>query len=79
MTDDIRRVRFGDVRAGYPVLASRRPVGAAFAVYHMHDSRLATKNVAAEDTGFDVARDRLIFNMGERTGNIWSTTLEPRH
>jgi hypothetical protein len=58
--------------------ASRRPVGAAFAVYHIHGASLSMKNVMTQTTGFDVARDQLIFNMGLRAGNIWSTTLDPK-
>lgn len=55
---------------------SRKPIGAAFPVYHLHDMRTSMTNAARWFLGFDVARDRLIFNMGERTGNIWSTTLD---
>ena len=55
----------------------RRPVGAPFAVYHMHGARLSMMNAQVWNLGFDVARDRLIFNMGERTGNIWTTTVDP--
>jgi len=58
---------------------SRQPVGAPFAVYHMHGARLSMMNELVWNLGFDVARDRLIFNMGERAGNIWTTTLEPHH
>jgi eukaryotic-like serine/threonine-protein kinase len=58
--------------------SSRRPVGAAFAVHHIHGGSLSMMNVMVQTTGFDVARDSLIFNMGERAGNIWTTMLDPK-
>ncbi len=50
---------------------TRRPVGSAIAVYHAHNSRRSLLNVDLAWLDLAVARDRLLFNMTERTGNIW--------
>jgi Tol biopolymer transport system component len=57
---------------------SRRPIGAPFAVYHLHGARRSMMNEILENLGFDVGHDRLVFNMGEDTGNIWTTPLDPK-
>jgi eukaryotic-like serine/threonine-protein kinase len=52
---------------------TKRLIGTPFAVYHFHNSRLSMANVA--DVGvleFDVAKDKIVFGLGELTGNIWS-------
>ena len=54
-------------------LSTRRPKDAPFAVYHFHNGRLSSMNVPLPQFSIDVARDRLVFNLGEVTGNIWST------
>ena len=43
---------------------SKRPVGDAFAVLHLHDSQRVFDGVA-------VARDRIVFARGEQTSSIW--------
>ncbi len=52
---------------------SMRPEGAAFAVKHLHAARWSLMNVGAygERIGFWAAPGRLIFSLGEVTGNIW--------
>jgi Tol biopolymer transport system component/predicted Ser/Thr protein kinase len=57
--------------------ASKRPVGAAFAVQHFHQARrslLSFTEVA--DIGLVVAEDRILFSMPELTGNIWLARFE---
>jgi hypothetical protein len=49
--------------------ASKRPVGEPFAIYHSHNARLSLANQS--DLNIFVGRDKLLFSMGERTGNIW--------
>ena len=46
-----------------------RPVGAPFSVFHAHSARnsLANQGVVYLSAG----RDKMLFNMTERTGNIW--------
>ena len=58
---------------------TRRPKDAPFAVDHFHNGRLSTMNVHVRAFSFEVSRDRLVFNMGEVTGNIWSTQAPPLH
>jgi len=53
--------------------STKKPLGAPFAVEHFHNGRLSMMNVRIAALGFAVARDRLVFNLGEVTGNIWST------
>jgi hypothetical protein len=60
--------------------ATKRPVGAAFPVYHSHRARLSLMSLPNTNwAGLSVARDKLVFSMGERTGNIWMTKLEGQH
>jgi len=49
--------------------ATKRPAGAPFAIFHSHSARLSLAN--GSDLEVDVARDKIVFSMGERTGNIW--------
>lgn len=50
---------------------SKRPEGDAFAVQHFHTSRRSLMNVGLGPLEIAVTSDALVFNMGERTGNIW--------
>jgi Tol biopolymer transport system component len=54
---------------------TKRPVGAPFAVFHSHNARrsLAT----ATEFWMSVAGGRMVFSMGERTGNIWMADFKP--
>jgi eukaryotic-like serine/threonine-protein kinase len=48
--------------------ATKRPVGAPFAVFHSHNARLSLTDF--EDL-IAIGRDKMLFSMGEHTGNIW--------
>lgn len=50
---------------------SKRPEGEPFGVYHFHTSRRSLMNVGLGPLEISVARNALIFNLGEITGNIW--------
>jgi serine/threonine protein kinase len=54
---------------------TKRPVGAIIPVYHVHAARRSMINLPLGQVEICVAADKLIFNLGERTGNIWLTTL----
>ena len=54
---------------------SKRPRGDAFPVYHLHSARLSLMNVHLGDQEIPVARDKLVFTLGELTGNIWAADL----
>jgi eukaryotic-like serine/threonine-protein kinase len=50
---------------------SKRPTGAPFNVFHFHTARRSLMNVGLGPLEISVARDALVFNLGEITGNIW--------
>lgn len=54
----------------------KRPIGPPVAVLHAHDARRSLSNVGIGDLSISVARDKLVFNMSERTGNLWATNLD---
>ncbi|MBL8294503.1 MAG: PD40 domain-containing protein, partial [Bryobacterales bacterium] len=54
---------------------NKRPVGPAFAVQHFHDLRRLLSDIP--ELGLSVARDKLVFNMIEQTGNLWTFQLPP--
>jgi WD40 repeat protein len=57
--------------------ATKLPIGAPFAVFHSHNSRLSLSN---QTFGIHLAtgRDKMLFYMGERTGNIWMAEWRQR-
>ena len=55
---------------------TKRPVGPVIPVYHFHAARRSMTNLPLGQVEICVAADKLIFNLGERTGNIWITNLE---
>jgi len=54
---------------------SKRLVGAVVSVQHFHSRGLSWKNLHLGAPTIAVARDRIVFNLGEHTGNIWMTDL----
>jgi hypothetical protein len=50
-------------------------VGPAFAVRHFDDPRRLLSDIP--ELGLSVARDKLVFNMIEQTGNLWTFQLPP--
>jgi Tol biopolymer transport system component len=59
----------------YPADPTRKPAGAPVAVFHSHGTRLSIRNANLVSQGISVGKDKLVFNMGEITGNIWMTKL----
>jgi Tol biopolymer transport system component/predicted Ser/Thr protein kinase len=55
--------------------ANKRRVGPAFAVRHFDDPRRLLSDIP--ELGLSVARDKLVFNMIEQTGNLWTFQLPP--
>ena len=53
----------------------KRPAGAPLPIFHSHGARLSIRNANVVSQGLSVARDKIVFNMGEITGNIWMTEL----
>jgi serine/threonine protein kinase/Tol biopolymer transport system component len=52
------------------------PIGTPFPVFHSHNARLSHAN--ATEGWLSVAGNRMIFSMGERTGNIWMAEWKER-
>ncbi|HEY1216535.1 MAG TPA: hypothetical protein VGE93_23160, partial [Bryobacteraceae bacterium] len=50
---------------------TKRPIGEPFGVMHFHSARLSMMNIGTAFLEVDVAKDKMIFNLGELTGNIW--------
>ncbi len=51
--------------------ATKRPVGPQLEVYHSHSARRSLVNAGIPFLEISVSRDRMVFNLGEMTGNIW--------
>jgi WD40 repeat protein len=55
---------------------TKRATGPPVSISHFHGSRLSMSNVGAGGVmEISVARDKIAFNLGELTGNIWVTNL----
>ncbi len=50
---------------------TKRPVGQPLAIYHSHSSRRSLMNIWIGLMELSLTPDRLFFNLGETTGNIW--------
>jgi Tol biopolymer transport system component/tRNA A-37 threonylcarbamoyl transferase component Bud32 len=50
---------------------TKHPAGAALPVYHFHSARRSLLNAGVLRLETAVARDKIVFNLGEITGNIW--------
>jgi Tol biopolymer transport system component len=55
--------------------STKRPVGSPFEIHHFSSSRRSLNNLLGSDISLSVASDKLVFSMGERTGNIWMTQI----
>jgi Tol biopolymer transport system component len=63
----------------YPVDPhTKKLVGSPVAVFHSHGARLSLRNANWVSQGLSVARDKIVFNRGEITGNIWMTELQEK-
>jgi Tol biopolymer transport system component len=50
---------------------TKRPLGEAKPVYHLHGARRSISSVPVGYLEISVSRDKIVFPMDERTGNIW--------
>ena len=55
--------------------ATKRPVGAPYAVFHSHNPRISLS--AGGDLSLSIGPDSMLFHMGEQTGNIWMAEWKP--
>jgi len=57
---------------------TKRPVGPPVAALHSHGARLSIRNANLVPQDFSVARDKIVFNQGDITGNIWMTEIRDK-
>jgi Tol biopolymer transport system component len=55
---------------------TKQPVGAPFAVFHSHNARVSLSNQT--EVSLAIGSDKMLFNMGEHTGNIWMAEWKPQ-
>jgi eukaryotic-like serine/threonine-protein kinase len=75
---DGRMIYFTSDRDGFRCLWAQRldpttqhPAGPPLPVYHFHTARRSLLNTGVLRLEIAVARDKVVFNMGEITGSIW--------
>ncbi len=75
-------IYFTSLRDGFHCLWAQRlapetklPTGPAFPVHHLHSARLSINNMGFSNLGFTVSRNHIFINLGELSGNIWTTSL----
>jgi Tol biopolymer transport system component len=73
---------FTSLRDGFHCLWAQRlrpdtkqPTGPPFSVEHFHNPRLSMTNTGVQALGVEIARDQIFINLGELSGNIWTTVL----
>jgi Tol biopolymer transport system component len=71
-------IYFGSNRDGFNCIwgqrldpHSKHPVGPAIGLAHFHTAARRLGNVGVSFRGLSVARDKLVFTLDERRGNIW--------
>ena len=58
---------------------AKKPIEPAFALHHLHSARLSMLNLSLAALEISVAHDKIVFNLGELTGNIWMMDLGAQH
>jgi Tol biopolymer transport system component/DNA-binding winged helix-turn-helix (wHTH) protein len=56
-------------------VVSRKPLGPPTVVFHSHQTRRSLGNVSIGNLELSVARDKVVFDMAELSGNIWMARL----
>lgn len=79
---DARSVYFWSERDGSPCLwvqhlapATKQPIGEPLPIQHFHSKALSLTNLYAGAPDIAVGHDKIVFNLGEHSGNIWMTNL----
>ena len=78
---DGKTVYFISERDGYRCIwaqrlnSSKHPLGAAIPVFHAHEARRSLLDIQAGNLEISVARDKIVVNMNERSGNVWMMTV----
>jgi Tol biopolymer transport system component len=76
-------VYYTSERDGFPCIwaqrvdrLTKRPMGLPFAIYHFHTARLSMVPVGYGALEMSIAKDKIVLNLGELTGNIWAGQLQ---
>ena len=56
---------------------TKKPAGSPLAIQHFHSRGLSWRNLYLGPPDIAVARDKIVFNLGEHSGNVWMTELSP--
>lgn len=56
---------------------TKRPIGSPASIQHFHSRARSWKNLYLGGPDIAVALDKIVFDLGEHTGNIWMTELPP--
>ena len=56
---------------------TKKPAGPPLAIQHFHSRGLSWRNLYLGPPDIAVARDKIVFNLGEHSGNIWMIELSP--
>ena len=56
---------------------TKKPSGSPMAIQHFHSRGLSWRNLYLGAPDIAVARDKIVFNLGEHSGNVWLTDLPP--
>jgi hypothetical protein len=81
---DANHLYFWSSRDGSPCLwaqrldmITKRPMGSPQVIQHFHSRGLSWRNLYLGAPDIVVARDKILFNLGEHSGNVWMTELPP--
>jgi hypothetical protein len=64
-------------RDGSNVPCGPRVVAQRGNIQHFHSRALSWRNLYLGAPDITVARDKIVFNLGEQTGNVWMMELPP--
>jgi eukaryotic-like serine/threonine-protein kinase len=56
--------------------ATKKPVGAPFAIAHFHKAGLSLAHVRPGQRALTIARDKIIVTAAQRTANVWLARFE---
>jgi len=59
-----------------PLDARKHPVGPPIPIFHAHEARRSLANLGSGTLSISVARDKIVFNMSEQTGNVWMARVD---
>ncbi|HET9384662.1 MAG TPA: protein kinase [Gemmatimonadales bacterium] len=81
---DASLLYFWSSRDGFPCLwahrlapGTKKPIGSFLAIQHFHSKGLSWRNLHLGAPDIAVAHDKIVFNLGEDSGNVWMTELPP--